>query len=966
MINHKVSQLAVLPVLVSVCMHATALESMDDASLSKVSGQDGLAINATMDEASIDNITWQDGTAGQVQLNNVSITPTVGNTQVSTDITFETGANVAGEAGINATVGLGTASIEVPNLSLCDSDGTNCGKLGALAVTHSGTETQFSLVTTNGLFNEDGTAQLKAILDNMTVAIKQDNGSQINQLMLGNMYANMTADGKLFVTDTEGLKFIGTVSFDKRDFAGKEREGLELLVNHQAGTASVKNLGKIALTGKLNNVDLSLRGVTGTVTDLGFDNGTNGIAMRMSAKFDPNLNLKVGNEAGLGLTGWKNITDAKSFDSGNVYVNVMPSDASTAQTLAQNSRLTLNSTQIAAAQAAVTTGRMFQKEVGDTSTTTPFGTTGNQYILKDGFVAGANGNKLQVYNGFRYDTENGIINRNNEHVSVKNVIKDGYVAEGPVFALNEAGSGGQFQNVYVVDANGNTTPYVLADITDRRYDDQTSSLYNRLNRQVRVWVQAPDGSTNVVVAPYGGGNNSSGDNRYHKAIHLEDTSVAGNNYRRLGGNNLDNVTNPYTVNQYGEVRDRNGNILLNRHQFNGSGFLTDNSGNYVYEHAANGYVYVINDSTKQLEVRKQSDNSLVKTYQLRTFDINDLQISNQSDYSMTTATASGSDGTQAGQSVSLNIRDMNFQSYATKTEFFDKTNGLTDTQSWSVAPVLYDVNANILLFPKTLDANSVIAGYTQAGESIGYKMTATTKGSNGDDSYAQFGATRTSGLLFTHDDSADASKTRYLGLRHLDSLTRMQGDIQITGDGIAITANDFLFAYRGEWATGIIPEAGETFGSTDRLLITEGRLKGNMVAKIVPSTEGIGFDTKLELANGVYGTNSGLRLIMPEGGSSLNMGELTGTLAMTGTIDTINTASDPSTSLKGALNIKGNLVVNPDNTAAQDLRIGNIGFSTTPISGTQDRFSPYQDQRIGEMALTKHNIYTNTTIRGTN
>lgn len=972
-----------------------ALESISEKDMRGVSGQDGIHITAEMDNASIDKLTWQDGTAGSVVLsgerdatgkitNPMTVTNTGGT--VKTDIKVQTGSNAAGDPAMKLDIGLGKAVIDVPKLSVCDASGANCTDFGALAVTNAGTQTSFSLVTSKGLFNEQGTAQLKAVLDNLTVALKQKNGTPeaTNQLMLGEMYANITADGKLFVTDTEGLKFIGTVNFEKKTFGSTQREGLELLVQHKAGTATAKTLGKIALTGSMTDVDLSVRGVkdNAAITDLGFKNGTNGIAMRMSANFDENMTLQLGGHDGDGmrLTGWKTLggTGTKSFDTGNVYINVVPADATVNQTLKTNDRLVTDSAVITAAQNQATyLTRNFKKEQGDNNTT-PFGTTGTQYISKGGYVVDSSGNVINELHGLRLNYNKGIVNKYGQHLSVKDFLKDGYVTNGTVETFNGTSSwgnhsyGGTFEQISRV-SGASVLPYSTT------VYDSTNGSNNRGSRQIYVWKTMVDenGATQAYPAGYNGNivvasfENGGGADEWFKAVNLA-------NGNRASDNNLTNLNFPFTINDNGEVRNGSGVLLMDAHTINTLGFLVQNSsgsantnnngsstgnGAYVYE-----YEYELDAATNQLKVKKAGTNTVVKTIQLQVFSADAFQKTTAADYSITTDTASGDGGTtKAGQSISLNVRDMNLQGYATKTQFFDASN--TDTQNWAIAPVLYDVNANILLFPKTLNAANAVANYTQAGEAIGYKAVATTTGSDKATDFHHTGATKTTGLLLTHADATDNTKTRYVGLRHVDSLIKAQGDIQITGEGIALTAKDFLFAFRGELAAGKMPESGGTFGVTDKLFIAEGKIKGDLYAKMFAASEGLGFDATLKLAqNPAFGTNSGVRLIGPSGQGSLNLGEITGTLNAKGTLDTKNRAASGAGVYDGAVSANMTLTLNPDNDPKQDVRVRNIGFNAKNItSGSGSTvytgsFDPYQDQRLGEIAFTKNTIYSEVTI----
>lgn len=717
--NVILSHLALLPVGVAVLMHpALALESLPENSLRQVSGQDGIAITADMSSASVESLTWQDGTSGRVVLGGagtpITINPTTAGGKVATTANVQVGSKDS-KAGINASLGLGSAVINIPKLSVCSATGTACTSLGALAITNSGTQTQFTLITSDGLFNKDATATLKAVIDNVTVGFGQTQAGVLNQLKLGNMYANMTADGKLYIDDIEGLRFVGTVNFDEKAFGTVKHQGLELLVQHQTDTSvaidettgkGLVTLGKIALTGRMTGVDVMVRGVSGTATNLGFNNGTNGIAMRASADFDTNMKLQFGGdiptgattvEDGMYLTGWqKTNNNAKSFDTGDTYLNV---------------------------------------------------------------VAGG----------------------------------------------------------------GNVTL-----------------------------------PTNAALTSAG--------------------------------------------------------------------------------------------------------------------------LAQSTDFDMSTSTVSGG-SSAAAYSLGINVRDMSLQGYATDTVFFKvgangvlSKDGVNDAstpeiQHWAIAPLLHQVNANALVFSKNLNATNAKSGFTQAGDAIGYKVVASTKGSNGT-GFNHAGATNTTGLLLTHDDATATSKTRYLGMRHIDSLIKANGELQVNDAGIALTAKDFLFAFRGELATGIMPTGTATFDSQyDRLLVVQGAVKGNVYALIMAKEQykdtngdvkyrepqGLQIKALVELANST-GQNSHISLVGAEGKGAVVLNDITGTIA-------INKANINTTTVgtKGALNIKADVSLNPNNDIAQDVRVKNIVYNTT---GTNGVFDATNNVRLGEVALTRHNMFVNASVRG--
>lgn len=1009
MINH-LGKLAILPLTVGICMHATALEKMDDSSLSQVSGQDGLAISAELDQASIGEVKWLDGNvnpdgtaattaAGSLKLSNVAINPATGQTNVRTDITLETGASASG-AGFSGTLALKNGvNVAIPELSICDKDGLNssCESLGSLSVNLNGDETSFSLITTNGLFNKQGTARLKAIIDNLSVAVGQKQGGQTNQLILGDLYANMTADGSLYVSNQEGLTFVGKISFDDRVFDTTTRKGLEVLVQHKSG-ASTAMLGKLAVSGDINLANLSLRGVSGTVTGLGFDNGTNGVAMRMQGALASNadakpfkLQLGGGDGDGMRMAGWQGFADGSSarFDSGSVYLNVIPQGQTTS--IPVNTRLTaVNADTVATANAmAANSGTNFKKEAWATSNPNLVANSGNDtaFLTKDNFVTDTDGNIVDVYKGYTHDNARGLVDADGNRLALT-TLKDGYVtqkdASGNDVVYTFPGDGssdGTFSRIYIVDdATGDTTtPLIIQRYDQGAYGDGTGNNY-RGQKYVHVWRTGSGannaGNDRVVTA---GSENSGLDaNNWQKAIDFyrrtSDGAMSGAN---LSGNNLSGLsTVHYVVNDFGELRRNDQKLQLRNHRFNASnGYLvtgTDTAGtNYVTK---NGQYFAIYNN---LLVKSNASGQPVDESGSVTNDIDSMVVVAQlaSRASFLAKNTKGLTTTEdfalsptSGRVVAVAVRGAELQGVATQTEFF-KTDASgndtqTDTQNWSVSPVLYGVNANIHMKGKTLTATdskslTKFAGQTaaqpllEAGEAIQLDVVASTKGRNTDE-------TKTTGLLIVDGDTK-----RYTGLRNVDSFVKASGTLQINSQGMALDMPNTKIVARGELATGSLASVTKgtdsngrgTQGGSDRLFGVDARFNGDISALVSGGSNGFKANARVKIDP--Y-KNQGMMLSLsaPDNKGRLLFDRISGTVDIKDL--TINNAMNAG---KGMMNVKSTMVINPENTVSGDLRIRDLSFNAKQAD-SNGVFNSFNDVRLGEMALTQHTIYSDVKIRG--
>ena len=372
-------------VLLALYSPATyALQALDDDALSGVNGQDGLLVNVQYDQVEIDKAYWEDrtGSAANVDTalrgyaNNLSITGTDLGATIKVDVN-STGVN---QAGIDLEVSSVYGTIAAQSFNICDGNGANCGaSLGGLTIQSSEPATlKFS--TTNGLFNQNSSAELTLALRNLNIYITQADAAVRNQLILKDFNFNFFGKGAIWVDGVNGFQlaaegagnYIDLLRVADPVYAGKTKPGLniELMYKGNAGagvfnTTGAQGVIRLGASGRALDSRLVFRGIDArNATDnlLGFSfsgadvagSGTNatvmgstGLALRLKADFT-NTNDNAGGQestlelghAGNNAYGFefsnlkpllvrKSITgaaplnpDRASFDTGNVYLNL--------------------------------------------------------------------------------------------------------------------------------------------------------------------------------------------------------------------------------------------------------------------------------------------------------------------------------------------------------------------------------------------------------------------------------------------------------------------------------------------------------------------------------------------------------------------------------------------------------------------------------------------------------------------
>lgn len=198
-----------------------ALEPLLDHDLRDVNGQDGVQINLDYSNITIDDLYWQDsaGTSANVSQDLRAQANTINIIKNSSDDALRSTLNVGSDAddrvGINFNLKLAPTTISMKNFSLCGASGQTytCDQsIGNLAL-QTQADTEFGLITQDGLFNKDAQAELTLGLKNINIytglaptTIANDASLGIyNQLILKNTNFNFAGKGIAYIDPVEGF-----------------------------------------------------------------------------------------------------------------------------------------------------------------------------------------------------------------------------------------------------------------------------------------------------------------------------------------------------------------------------------------------------------------------------------------------------------------------------------------------------------------------------------------------------------------------------------------------------------------------------------------------------------------------------------------------------------------------------------------------------------------------------------------
>lgn len=210
--------------LILLNLPAYALQEMNEQDLRRIDGQEGVQAVIQYDQVNLDQLYWQDNagsssgtvanTAGvdkvlRANANGVVIKANSSGVAPSSVLSLNAGSD-GSNAGLSLSLQLNPALITVNSLNICDAASTVvCGSsLGSVAL-ESTAPSKISLLTTNGLFNQNEQADVSLGLVNNNIYISHASpaGSNLNnQLILKDFNFNFAAKGSIFITDKGGLK----------------------------------------------------------------------------------------------------------------------------------------------------------------------------------------------------------------------------------------------------------------------------------------------------------------------------------------------------------------------------------------------------------------------------------------------------------------------------------------------------------------------------------------------------------------------------------------------------------------------------------------------------------------------------------------------------------------------------------------------------------------------------------------
>ncbi len=229
-LRHSRLATAVLLGIYSICFAAPvyAMQAVDDQTMSDTAGADGLLVNIQATNAAADHAYWLDPTTSSttgnaLDLQAISITNNAGGgTPFSMSATLNTGSStlssvVTPALQLNLNVNTPTlftaqslvlcSGVTSGTPSSCSSAPSPSGAMQVLNGTTNGVMSTSpltaSLMTTNGFLNSNGSATVKLLLSNGNIFFTS-NGTQ---LVTSDIYANITATGRIWVDATDGFRF---------------------------------------------------------------------------------------------------------------------------------------------------------------------------------------------------------------------------------------------------------------------------------------------------------------------------------------------------------------------------------------------------------------------------------------------------------------------------------------------------------------------------------------------------------------------------------------------------------------------------------------------------------------------------------------------------------------------------------------------------------------------------------------
>ena len=279
---HKIIKLNLLTLCICAANQSYALQALNDQILSDVTGQDGISITHEASKVDIKQLNWVDPaevgkTPIKLGLHNIDVKTATGYNNIKTKLDFDVGttqlANGTQGVGIQLSASVSPFIATAAQIMLMCSPNCATGEtdqnLGSFKLS---TISPFEvyLTTTNGLFNRDSKVHLDFKLQNASISYGQNN----QDLTLKDFNFNLSADGYLYIDETEGVVLtskgsvgdnivvLGRVE-DKTDVhdsrvGNATNPGLNVDLRYGSVNSTHRNLIRIGASGALTNGKIAL------------------------------------------------------------------------------------------------------------------------------------------------------------------------------------------------------------------------------------------------------------------------------------------------------------------------------------------------------------------------------------------------------------------------------------------------------------------------------------------------------------------------------------------------------------------------------------------------------------------------------------------------------------------------------------------------------------------------------------
>ncbi|UBQ36930.1 hypothetical protein LCH18_12150 [Acinetobacter johnsonii] len=279
---YKIIKLNILTLCICAANQSYALQALNDQILSDVTGQDGISITHEASKVDIKQLNWVDPaevgkTPIKLGLHNIEVKTATGYNNIKTKLDFDVGttqlANGMQGVGIQLSASVSPFTATAAQIMLMCSPNCATGEtdqnLGSFKLS---TISPFEvyLATTNGLFNRDSKVHLDFKMQNASISYGQNN----QDLTLKDFNFNLSADGYLYIDETEGVVLtskgsvgdnivvLGRVE-DKTDVhdsrvGNATNPGLNVDLRYGSANSTHRNLIRIGASGALTNGKIAL------------------------------------------------------------------------------------------------------------------------------------------------------------------------------------------------------------------------------------------------------------------------------------------------------------------------------------------------------------------------------------------------------------------------------------------------------------------------------------------------------------------------------------------------------------------------------------------------------------------------------------------------------------------------------------------------------------------------------------